>query len=378
MPRNCRGAARGACLGAIVLSLTLPGAVGAIAQEKRAVDVVKVVARSLARTRSLPGEFLPYESVPLHAKVTGFVERVNVDRGSEVKRGQVLLTIEAPELVAQRAEAEAKLAAVRSQQAEAQARLAGAQNTLDGLKTASATKGAVAENELVQAQKIVDAARAAVESLEAQGRAAKAAVDAQQQLQKYLTLTAPFDGVITERNVHPGALVGPQAGAGAPPLLKLENVRRLRLVVAVPEADVASIPRGTDVAFTVPAQPSVVFHGRVARLSESIDPKTRTMAVELDVTNPDGRLAPGMYPEVRWPTRSAGEAFVVPRTAVVVTTERVFVIRVKDGRAEWVDVKRGATDKDSIEVFGPLHAGDVIVARGSDEIRNGTPLNVKS
>ena len=346
------------------------------AQGVRTVDVVTVARRALARTRMLPGEFLPFDAVPLHAKVTGFVNRVDVDRGSAVKRGQVLLTIDAPELVAQRAEAEAKLAAVKSQQVEAQAKLAGAQNTYDELKTASATKGAVAENELVQAQKALDAIRASAETLEAQARAARASVDAQRELQSYLRVTAPFDGIITERNVSPGALVGPQAGAG-PPLLKLENLRRLRLVVAVPEADVSAIARGTDVAFTVPAYPSIPFHGRVARSAGSIDPKTRTMAVEIDVMNTDGRLAPGMYPEVKWATQTPGQTLVVPRTAVVVTTERVFVICVRNGRAEWVDVKRGAADKDVVEVFGDLKSGDLVVARASDEIRNGASVSAR-
>jgi RND family efflux transporter MFP subunit len=344
------------------------------AQAPRTVDVVPVAARAVVRARTLPGEVLPYESVLLYARVSGFVDRVLVDRGSEVRRGQTLLVINAPELLAQRAEAEAKVAAVRAQQAEGQAKVVAAQNTYEGLKAASATKGAVAANELVQAQQVVDAVTAAVSALEAQARAAQAAVQAQQQLQTYLKITAPFDGVITERNVHPGALVGPQAGAGAPPLLRLENVKRLRLVVAVPEADVAAVVRGADVEFTVPAHPSVVFHGRVARLAETVDPKTRTMAVELDVTNPGGKLAAGMYSEVRWPVHSSAQSLVVPKTSIVVTTERVFVIRVRGGRAEWVDVKRGVADKDAIEVLGNLKAGDDVVVRASDEIRQGSAI----
>jgi membrane fusion protein, multidrug efflux system len=349
------------------------------AQTPRPVDVVAVASRAVVRDRTLPGELLPFESVPIHARVSGFVDRVLVDRGSQVRRGQTLLVVSAPEMLAQRAEAEARVAAVRSQQAEAQARLVAAQNTCDALKAASATKGAVAANELVQAQKTVDAVAAALSALEAQARAAEAAVRAQQDLQAYLRITAPFDGVITERNVHPGALVGPQGGAGAPPLLRLENVKRLRLIVAVPEADVAAVVRGADVEFTVPAHPSAVFHGRVARLAETVDPKTRTMAVELDVTNADGRLAAGMYPEVRWPVHSSAQSLVVPKTSVVVTTERVFVIRVRNGRAEWIDVKRGVADKNAVEVLGNLKAGDEVVVRGSDEIREGmavTPRRV--
>jgi RND family efflux transporter MFP subunit len=310
----------------------------------------------------------------MYARVSGFVDRVLVDRGSEVRRGQTLVVVTAPELLAQQAEAEAKAAAVRAQQAEAQARIIGAQSTYEGLKAASATKGAVAANELVQAHKAVDALTATATALEAQVRAAEAFVQAQRQLQSYLQITAPFDGVITERNVHPGALVGPQAGAGAPPLLRLENIHRLRLVVAVPEADIAAVARGTDVEFTVPAHPSVVFHGRVARLAGTVDPKTRTMAVELDVSNTGGKLAAGMYPDVRWPVRSSAQSLVVPKTSVVVTTERVFVIRVRGGHAEWVDVKRGVADKDAIEVFGDLKAGDEVMVRGTDEIRQGAAV----
>jgi RND family efflux transporter MFP subunit len=358
----------------LALGLACLAATALFAQAPRTVDVVPVATRAVVRARTLPGEFLPYESAPLYARVSGFVDRVLVDRGSEVRRGQTLLVVTAPELIAQQAEAEAKVAAVRAQLAEAQAKIIGAQSTYEGLKAASATKGAVAANELVQAQKAVDALTATATALEAQVRAAEAFVRAQQQLQSYLRITAPFDGVITERNVHPGALVGPQAGAGAPPLLRLENIRRLRLVVAVPEADVASVTPGTDVEFTVPAHPAVVFHGRVARLAGTVDPKTRTMAVELDVANTAGKLAAGMYPDVRWPVRSSAQSLVVPKTSVVVTTERVFVIRVRGGRAEWVDVKRGVADKDAIEVLGDLKAGDEVVVRGTDEIRQGAAV----
>jgi membrane fusion protein, multidrug efflux system len=342
------------------------------AQNTQTVDVAPVVARGLARSRVLPGELLPFESVALSARVAGYVRDVLVDRGSLVSRGQVLATIDAPELLAHRAEAEAKLAQTRATHAEAEARLAALQSTSASLESAAKTEGAVAENELVQARKAVDAQAALVRAIDAQTAAAAAAVDAIKRLEAYLTLTAPFDGVITERNVHPGALVGPPGAASA--LLKLEQTRRLRLVVPVPEADVAGVTRGAAVTFKVPAHPSVDFHGKVARVGQSIDPRTRTMAIELDVDNTDSRLAPGMYPDVQWPIAGRDAALVVPRTSVVTTTERMFVIRVRDGKAEWVDVRRGTADKDVVEVFGALKPGDEVVVRGSDEIREGTRL----
>ena len=106
----------------------------------------------------------------------------------------------------------------------------------------------------------------------------------------------------------------------------------------------------------------------------SVDPKTRTMPVELDVLNRDGSLAPGMYPTAKWPVRSGKAALLVPKTSVVTTSERTFVIRDKDGKAEWVDVKKGAVDGDLIEVTGNLKAGDRILKRGSDEVREGAKV----
>jgi membrane fusion protein (multidrug efflux system) len=365
-------------LRSVLIASVVVGAAGQmLGQGGIAVDVTPVVSRAVAHTRTLPGELLPFEAVALHARVNGYVNRVLVDRGSEVRRGQDLAVIDAPELASQRAEAEARLAVARSQETGAQASLVGAQNTYEGLKVAAQTKGAIADNELVLAQKAVEAQQAVVMSAAAQAKAASAAVDAVKQLEGYLTITAPFDGVITERNSHPGALVGPQAGSGAPAMLRLEHTRRLRLVIPLPEAEVGTIARGGDVEFTVPAFPSEVFHGRVARIARSMEAKTRTMAVELDVANSSGRLAPGMYPDVRWPVRRAAPGLWVPRTSLVTTTERMFVIRVRNAAAEWIDVKRGAVDKDLVEVLGDINAGDEVVVRGTDEIRHGAAVTVR-
>lgn len=345
---------------------------------QQTVEVAKVISRSVERVVRLPGELLPYESVDLHARVTGFVDRVEVDRGSVVRTGQLLVTLVAPELAAQRAEAEAKAQAVASQRAEAEARLVAAQSTYERLKAASATPGAVAGNELVQAEKSVEAAGALVRALESSEKAARASIEAFRELEGYLKVSAPFNGVIVERFVHPGALVGPGAGSGSTPLLRLEQNARLRLVMAVPESEVAGIVTGARVPFSVPAYPGETFTGVAARVAHSMDPKTRTMAVELDVANGRWRLAPGMYPEVRWPVRKARASLLVPPASIVTTTERSFVIRVCDGRAEYVNVMRGAPAGDLVEVYGTLRPGDEIVRRGTDEIREGTALRRSS
>jgi membrane fusion protein (multidrug efflux system) len=356
----------------LLIAVSMSGAVYA-----QGVEVVKVVSRSAERKIQLPGEFIPFQTVTIHAKVTGFVDRVEVDRGSVVKKGQLLATLDAPELRAQRAEAEAKVLHAESQRAEAEAKLAGAQSTYEKLKAASATPGVIAGNELVQAEKIVDAVRAQGRAVEGSIKAAQASVQVVRDMENYLKVTAPFDGVITERMAHPGALVGPGGGTRTA-MFQLEQTTRLRLVVAVPETDVGGIVNGSRVSFTVPAYPGQTFTGIVSRTSHTVDPKTRAMAVEMDVMNPRGALASGMYPSVMWPVRQSRPSLLLPATSIVTTTEKTFVIRVKNGAAEWVPVTRGPVVGDLVEVYGPLQANDVVLKRGSDEVRQGTKLNVKS
>ena len=347
----------------------------ATAAAQAPVEVARVASKGVDRQVKLPGELQPYLAVPIYAKLPGFVKRVAVDRGSTVKQGQVLVTLEAPEMLAQINEAQAKAQALGLQRAEAEAKLAGAQSTYDRLKAASATPGVVAENDVVVAQKTAEAAQALVRSYEDSIKAAQAQVQSVKDLEQYLTLKAPFDGIITERNIHPGALVGP--GTGSTPLLRLHQVSRLRLVVAVPEALVGAMVKGARVPFAVPAYPGETFYGVLNLIAHDLDEKTRSMAAELDVKNPDLRLSAGMYPEVQWPVRRPQPSLLVPPTSIVTTTERTFVIRVDNGVAQWVNVGRGARVGDLIEVFGALKEGDTIVRRGTDEIREGAKVNVQ-
>jgi len=336
-------------------------------------ETVKVAAGQASRASKLPGELQPFLKVALQARVNGFVESVDVDRGSVVKKGQVIVKLSAPELAAQIAEAEAKVGSIRAQKAESLARLAAAQSTHERLKAASSTPGVIAGNELVQAEKAVEGAKAASMAIDTAAAAAVAAVEPLRQLHSYLNVPAPFDGVVTERMVHPGALAGPATG----PLVEIEQHSRLRLVIAVPEAGAASVTRGAAVKFRVPAYPGRTFTGTVARVSRSLDAATRTMPVEADVNNAGGQLGPGMYAEVDWASKRTGTSLLVPPTAIVTTTERTFVIRVVNGKAEWVNVSRGMAAGDLVEVMGALNAGDVVVKRGTDEIREGASISGK-
>lgn len=338
------------------------------------VELAPVVSKAASRTIELPAEIEPYLTVSLHAKVPGYVDRVLVDRSSVVKEGELLIELSAPEMQAQIAEAQSKFQAAEADRLQAEAQLAAAESTYQRTAEAAKTPGAVAGNDLILAQKQVDAAQAMVNSRQKASAAAQSAVNAVQAMMAYLKIAAPFDGVVTDRLVHPGALVGPGNDI---PLLVIQQTSHLRLVVPVPEENVGMIMNGARVEFTVPAYPTRVFSGVIARPAHALDTKTRTMPVELDVTNRDGALAPGMYPSVKWPVRSARAELWVPKTSVVTTTERTFVIRDHDGNAQWVDVKKGPAEGDLVQVIGNLQPGDRVVRRATDELREGNALQAK-
>jgi len=340
------------------------------------VDVTAVQSKKLKATIALPAELAPYEAVDLYAKETGFIKSIRVDRGSTVKQGELIAEIEAPELVAQRAQANAAYQSAESQLAAGQAKLAADQATYERVAAAAKTPGVVAPNDLEIAEKNAQSDQANVDALRKTADAAQEGLRAVTQLESYLRVTAPFDGQITTRYVHPGALVGPASGAGAmTPIVHIETVTRHRLVVPVPENDVAGVPEGTPVNFTVPSFPGKTFTAPIARISHGVDIKTRTMPVELDVRDPKAELVPGTFCEVQWPVSRNYATLFVPASTVGSDLERTFVIRVRNGKTEWVDVKTGVRVENSIEVFGNLKEGDLIAIRGTDQLRPGVTVS---
>jgi len=178
------------------------------------VDFVTVISKVVTRSVDLPAEVQPFLSVSLHARVPGYVDRVAVDRGSAVKQDDVLVELSAPEMAARIAEAEAKIHAMESDRLQAEAQLAATQSTYERTQKAAETPGAVAGNELVQMQQQIAAGKALIQSRRQSSQAAEADLRALREMQSYLRIVAPFDGIITDRLVHPGALVGP--GADSP------------------------------------------------------------------------------------------------------------------------------------------------------------------
>jgi RND family efflux transporter MFP subunit len=356
------------------LALALPLFTGVAAQSQAPahVEMVKVESHSASRTIPLTSELQPYLQTDIEARVPGYVVKVLVDRGSLVHRGQLLVQLSAPEMSAQTNAMDSALHQAEAEVAQAQAQAAAAASTYARLQQAARTPGAVAGNELEQAEKQKDAAASLVESRQAAVRSAKSKLQATKDMESYLNVTAPFDGTITDRFVHPGMMV--DAG-GHTPLLKLQQITHLRLVVPVPESYVGSIAQGKSVTFHVPARPGKSYSGKIARVPNALDPQNRTMMVELDVFNTDKTLAPGMYPTVDWPVGSNDNALYVPTTSVVTTTARTFVITVVNGRAHWVNVRKGPAAGEQVAIRGDVSEGQAVVKRATDEIREGSAIN---
>ncbi len=344
-----------------------------------AVSTVAVMSRKLQTTISLPAQLVPFESVDIYPKVTGFVQTVTVDRGSRVRRGQLLVRLIAPELSSQRAQAEADVRAAQSQLATAQARLASDNGTYLHMVAAAKTPGVLAENDVMVASQTVSGDKGLVEAAEQNVAAARDAVRSVSQTESYLSITAPFDGVVTTRNLHPGALIGPASGqATTQPILQIVDDRRLRLVAPIPEAQVGEMKVGRQVSFTVPAYPGQIFNAPIQRVSRAVDESSRTMPVELDVLNRDGKLSPGSFASVSWPLERSYATLFVPTSAVTSDQQHTFVIRVRDGKAEWVTVQTGQTVRGEIEVFGDLKAADQVVRTATDAIHSGDRLQIPS
>ena len=313
------------------------------------VEVFTLKKKQLEKKINIPGEILAYESVDVFPKVEGFVQDIYVDKGSVVKRGQLLMRLVAPEL--------------ESQIAEAQAKGQSDEGTYKRLKAASETPGVISDNELEIAQRAFESSSAHLKSL--------------QDTKSYLQITAPFNGIITERNIHTGALVGPSGAGATKPIFHIDQTSHLRVVVPIPEYAVSGIKKGAKVDFTVSAFPEKLFSATVSRLPKSIDPKTRTEQIELDFDNSHSLLSSGMYPEVIWIVKRSEPTFFIPTTALVTTTERTFIIREKNETVEWVDIKAGSYIGDEVEVFGELKEGDKVVLRASDELRDSSKITTK-
>jgi len=311
-----------------------------------------------AYTLTLPGELRPFEQVELYPKVKGFVKAWYADRGSQVKKGQLLALLEAPEITQQ-------YLAARANSRKLYETFRFSQQSYYRLKKAAAKSGAVAAIEL-------DKARAQLGSDSAAYAAAQAGTRALAQMQDYLHIRAPFAGTVTGRNVSVGALVGEQTKG--PALFTLAQQHRLRLTVAIPEKHAPSLQPGTNVTFTVSGRPGKTFTSTLSRNGWIVNQQERSVTAEFDVNNQDKALNGGEYARVNLTLRRPEPSVWVPAPSVVRAQSGVFVLQVAGGRVRRVLVTEGIRRDSLQEIFGQVKAGDWIVKKGSEELAEGTPV----
>ena len=321
---------------------------------------IPVNKSSFTSVVKLPGDISAFESVDIYPKVNGFIQEVYVDRGSIVKKGQLLMRLEAPEIKQQVQTAKANLAKAKEVYQLSKERY-------DRLLETSKTPGTVSPFDLSSAQ-------SKMQSEEASLRAEESSLQGLVEVQNYLNVRAPFDGIITDRNIHPGALVGPNTKTDKA-MLVLQKLNPLRLTVQVPEEVAARINTKEKIDFTLSDYPEKVFTGQISRASGVISSNVRSEAIEIDIPSENGLIKPGMYAEVHFPVNSSVSGFVIPSSAIVHSTKGIYVIgKDAEGNSEFISIKEGMNSKDTTEVFGNLKEGQMIMAHPSSEIENGVKL----
>jgi len=311
----------------------------------------------------IPGELLAFQQVDLYAKVPSFVKELKADIGSEVVEGQLLMTLEAPELTLQFSAAESRLRSLEAVYAASSA-------NYNRLIETSKTPGTVSQNDLDQS---LAKRNSDLNNLEA----AKAGSKEIAAVRNYLEIRAPFSGIISSRNVNLGAYVGPSGKGSDLPLMTLQQQKKLRLAVSIPEAFTGYLKTEDEISFKVRSLPREVFKAKVKRMAGALDQRLRSERVEMDVVNEDKKLLPGTVAEVNINLSAADSSFVIPKTALINVSEGVFVIRVVKNKAEKMSVKKGRDINDKVEIFGDLNSNDVLVTKASEEIKNGIELKIK-
>jgi RND family efflux transporter MFP subunit len=327
------------------------------------VDVVRPLGEAPDQQLLLPGQTVAFSDAPIYARTNGYLKRWTADIGAHVKQGELLAQIEAPELDQQLRQARADLAT-----AQANAKLAGitAQRAENLLKTQSVSmqERDNAASAFIADQSIVVSRQADVDRLE--------------QLQSYENVYAPFDGVITVRNTDVGHLINAGAGGPAAELFHLTAIKVLRIYVAVPETDSPAMRIGATPTVTLDEYPGESFPGVLARTDNAINPASRTLRVEVDVDNADGKLLPGAYVYVHFTLPGRARSVTVPSNTLLFRSEGLRVGVVHDGIAELVPITIGRDYGDKVEVLSGIGPDDQVILNPSDSLIGGTTVRVAS
>jgi RND family efflux transporter MFP subunit len=350
--------------------------------------IAPVTRGDLASTLTVAGEFQPYQEVELHAKVSGYIRRINVDIGDRVKSGQVIATLEVPELNAQVAGSQAEVKHSQSEIARAQSEVTLAEANYTAIhaaytRLAEAAKrrpGLVAEQELddsrakdADAQAKINVAKAALDATQEQLGVSKADNQRVQSLENYSVVTAPFTGVITMRYADVGSLIqaGTTSNTQSMPVVKIAQSDLLRLRMPVPEEDVPFIKIGGDVQITL-QDTGKFIPGKIIRFTRELAESTRTMLAEVDVPNPDLTLSSGMTAETTIILQAQKNVLTVPAGAVLKADGRAYVLIVDaNNKVQKLPVTLGIQGSDRVEITQGLAEHQSVIVSGQANYEPG-------
>jgi membrane fusion protein, multidrug efflux system len=298
----------------------------------------------ITRSVILPAQVIALQQATLYAKVSGYLKSIAVDKGDKVAAGAVLARIEIPELVASRAKQEAELKVAQADYSRMQESLNKAPDLV--------------------VPEMVDQARGRFEI-------ARASLDQSETLLRYATITAPFSGIITQRNVDPGALI--QANS---PIVGLMDFSKVRLQVSVPEVEASRVAVGQPVLVTTDNLPGTHFDGKVTRFTYALDAASRTMLAEVILDNPNLALRPGMLVTAKIGIEHKESALLMPVDSLVTEKANAFAYTVGDGKATKHPIKIGFNDGQNVEVLEGLDTEDAVILVGKLKLSNGQVVQV--
>ena len=362
------------------------------AERPRVAAVVAVARGNLASSLTVAGQFQPYQQVDLHAKVSGYIRWIKVDIGDHVRQGEVLATLEVPELQDQVEGAQAEVRHSQSDISRAQSEVVSAESAYSAvhaeytrLEEASKERpGLIAEQELddaraknQQATAQVGAAKASLNTVQEQLGVSRASRSRLETMSRYEQIIAPFTGVVTKRYADTGTLIqaGQDNNTATLPVVQVAESDLLRLRMPVPESDVPYIRVGGEVQVKVNATGDT-FTGKIIRFSRALDTNTRTMLTEVDVPNRDLSLNPGMYAETTIQLQQKNDALILPAQAVVQTGvqngDQSYVLVVNaTNHVEKRNVTLGIQSSNRVEITSGLQAGDNVIASGQNGYQPG-------
>lgn len=354
------------------------------AEERLPVTVTRVKLSTPVREISLPGNVAAIGETPIYARAEGYIKTRMVDIGDVVKKGDMLVEIDSPELDQQLRNSKARLEQLRASSAQVRAAIEQAKATSKlaevnySRSRQLVESGIVARADLDEKTAIQDARKADVKAQEANLVAAEEAIKAQtaevariDQMSEFKRVTAPWDGIITQRNCAVGNLITPAALAAGRDLFRLSDISKLRVFVNVPQVNIGDIKVGQKALVRIPDLKQTLV-GSVVRTSNALENQSRTLLAEVNVVNQGRTLLPGMYVQVGIETTQTRQLILVPGDTIVTRSEGIFVAVVgKDNKVTFRKIEVGRDFGTEIEAVSGLSEGDMVVVNPSDDVRNG-------